>query len=137
MMECGEGGALFAAATFRNFGPWGIAAGAAWSAMARAVGTAGERAVQAIIKLDKNTQAIKDTISGKGVIPDFLTNSVIAEVKNTSYVSYSQQIRDMVDWATRNNLTFQLWVREGAEVSKTIRDLAAQGLIQLRTFVWP
>jgi hypothetical protein len=117
-----------------------LAAAVAWQVYARVLGTAGERIVGNILNVSKNTSnRLAGTQSGIARIPDFYSQAkrTIAEVKNTSSVSYTSQIRDMALWARREGWSFQLWVNRGAELSAELKSAAAQGLIDLQYFNWP
>jgi len=93
-----------AAAIARRANPWLFAAAGGWQAYVQIMKTAGEKAVQNIIHLDKNTRIIRDTFSGRARIPDFWdeTAGIIYEVKNTYSLSLNSQIRDMAHWADDN-----------------------------------
>jgi len=70
-------------------------------------------------------------------IPDFWDNlnRTIYEVKFISgEVRYTQQIRDMADWAFKNNFKFQLWIYEEAEISPAIEELERNGVLTVHRF---
>lgn len=115
---CGGGGNSLAAGRF--LGRLGQA-GMAWWAVAKIIGDAGEKIVGDILGLAKNTKLL----DGTSVIPDFWNRAgqIIYEVKNVSSLSYTEQLRDMASWAYNQGYTFELWVREGAE----LKSAAAEG----------
>jgi len=118
----------------------GAAVAAAWMAMVRLVGASGERVVAQATGLAKNaTYALNNTLSGMRRIPDFVDEPGrrIIEAKNVSSLSYTSQLRDMAEWAYRNYFKFELWVREGAEISPQLREAINAGVIQLVEFKWP
>jgi hypothetical protein len=104
--------------------------------MARWLGNAGEKIVSAATGLTKNTKPIELTFSGTARVPDFwnTVTRTIYEVKNVSQLSLDSQIRDMMIWAVQNQHKFQLWVREGAELSPTLQSAINAGLIQIQWF---
>lgn len=76
-----------------------------------------------LLNLRKNEDFIRRTISGTDRKPDFWESGMrIIEVKNSLYVSFNSQLRDMADWAKRENHTFELWVRHGATLSAPVQD---------------
>jgi hypothetical protein len=103
-------------------------------AAARLVGIIGETVVEGKLGLPKNTTGIINTLSGVTRIPDFMGDTFIAEVKASSYISYTSQIQDELVWAIQNSKQFQLWVPRGAQLSATITDLWNKGLISLQWF---
>jgi len=70
-----------------------------------------------------------------GVGREIAVMNTIIEVKNVSALSMTPQIQDMMVWAVQNGKNFQLWVRDGAQVSDTITSAAKAGLIDLQYFV--
>jgi hypothetical protein len=113
---------------------------AAWWAIAQMIGNAGEKIVGNILNLAKNTAAIRNTISGISRIPDFWNEEekVIAEVKNVSELSFTQQLQDMAMWAYNNpGYTFQLWVNQNTKLSDELQQAIKNGWIQLERFSWP
>ena len=58
-------------------------------------------------------------------------------MKNVASLSYSQQLHDMVEWANRNDFTFQLWVNKDTKLSEGILKAVRNGLIDLQMFSWP
>ena len=49
----------------------------------------------------------------------------------------SSQVRDEMIWALQNNYTFQLWVRDGADLSPELLQARNAGLLIINTFKWP
>ena len=126
--------AVFGRGLSRSFARVGIP----WYIAVQGIGRIGETIVQNIINLPKNTgDRIANTLSGINRIPDFWDNSTrtIYEVKFISgEVRYTQQIRDMVDWAFKNNFKFQLWIYEEAEISPAIQELERKGVLTVHRF---
>lgn len=95
-------------------------------------GQAGEDAVRAIEDIGPKTSI---RVGARARIPDGLTGSVLTEVKNVKALSFTRQLRDFTQYAADNGLRFDLWVRQGAELSGPLKDAISSGLINLRTFV--
>ena len=136
--ECGvasEAGLIF----FRRAT---LTAGIGWSAAIRYIGWRGEKIVGALIKLPKNTDLIiRNTASARSRIPDFVNEGqrILYEVKNSSYVSYSAQIRDIALWAKQQpqQYTFQVYVNASATLSPRLLQAQQQGLVTIKTFKFP
>ncbi len=94
----------------------------------RAAGMLGEQAAGII----KNTDQIP-SLSGTAAyrIPDELTSSVIGEVKNVSYLSYTSQLRDFAAYAQQQGLTFSLYVRSSTRLSAPLQSAVDAGDINL------
>lgn len=99
-------------------------------AQAVRTGQAGEAAVRAAFDIGKKEMI---DVGGRMRIPDGLTNTVLSEVKNVKSLSMTSQIRDFMTYAQQNGLRFDLYVRDGAKLSKPLLDAAQKGLIHLRT----
>ena len=112
----------------------GAGVGAAWWILAQRLGNIGEEAVAELTGLVKNRQfVLENTLSGTNRIPDFFntaTNTII-EVKNVSSLSLTTQLSDMMVYAVQNGYKFQIYYREGAQLSSTIQSAANAGLITL------
>lgn len=93
------------------------------------VGQAGEAAVRAVVNIGPK---IAIRVGGQLRIPDGLTSRVLSEVKNVASLSYTQQLRDFVTYATENGLRFDLWVRVTTALSGPLQALVANGTINLR-----
>jgi RHS repeat-associated protein len=133
-MECGD--AAVAAAVGAR---WWTGFATSWWAAAKLIGKAGELTVQRIIGLTHNTESLFVRATGNFRIPDFWDRSTntIYEVKNVSELAFTSQIRDMALWAAENGGTFQLWVRNGAQLTPQMQQAVNQGLVQLHWFTWP
>jgi RHS repeat-associated protein len=83
----------------------------------------------------KNTKHI-DSLTGtaKYRIPDQLLERrrIITEVKNVSELSLTKQLRDFIAYARENEYTFELVVREGANLSVSLQEIINRGEIILR-----
>jgi len=101
--------------------------------MAKFLGDQGEKIVGDKLGLIKNTKMLEQT----SFIPDFINRvtRVIYEVKNVSSLTFTEQLHGYSDWAITNNFTFVIYVREGAEISSTLRTAAQSGLLEIRPFV--
>ncbi|MBE7540203.1 MAG: hypothetical protein HS122_17550 [Opitutaceae bacterium] len=113
----------------------GLTGAARREAMAeiRRVGAAGESVVRALEDIGEKT-AIRIPGSNQLRVVDGLTGTTLNEVKSVGSLSYTQQLRDYAAYAGQNGLTFQLWVREGAELSGPLVEAIERGEIVLRTF---
>jgi RHS repeat-associated protein len=92
------------------------------TAAARQLGRAGEAAVRAAHDIGPS-QAIK--IGGRTRFPDGLTSTTLSEVKNVQSLSYTSQLRDYAAFARQEGLTFNLYVRPGAQLSQPLLDARA------------
>jgi Restriction endonuclease fold toxin 7 len=54
------------------------------------------------------------------------------ELKNVESLSYTQQLRDFSSYAQSNGLRFDLWLRQGAELSGPLQQAIRNGAIILR-----
>jgi len=66
--------------------------------------------------------------------PDAVTEFVLKEVKNVAKLSFTRQLRDYVKLSKHLGVPFELWVREGAHLSKPLREAIDNGDIILRWF---
>ena len=93
------------------------------------LGTAGEAAAGIV----KNTQRIPSATGTAAYrIPDALSATVLAEVKNVSRLSYTSQLRDYVAYAKQTGRTFELYVRSDTRLSVPLQQAVARGDIRLR-----
>lgn len=90
------------------------------------VGRNGEIAVQ---RLHRIGDKVKITVNGRARIPDGLTRSVLSEVKNVKKLSFTRQLRDFADYAERNKLQFDLYVRPSTQLSGPLKQAMRQGRI--------
>jgi len=131
-LTCGNGVAI--AGMLSRFGRFAGGLGVAgWWQMAKFLGDQGEKIVGDALRMTKNTLPLK----GTNLIPNFVTDSTIYEVKNVSSLSFTEQLRNYSDWAITNNFSFVIYVREGAQISSTLRAAAQSGLLEIRSFVAP
>jgi RHS repeat-associated protein len=116
----------------------GRAAAVGW-VTARIIGESGERVVRGITNLTKNTESIKNTLSGIERVPDLWNRATatIYEVKTMSYVSFTSQIKDMAAWAAQNGHRFELWIRQGGTPSGPLLEAERNGLLTIKYFPWP
>jgi hypothetical protein len=64
-------------------------------------------------------------------VADGLAGKVIQEIKNVRYQAYTQQLRDYVQYATENGLTFELYLRAGTTMSDPLVRAVSAGTIRL------
>ncbi len=62
-------------------------------------------------------------------VPERITPTTITEVKNVRRLSYTQQLRDLVNAAEVTGRDFELFIRETTEVSGPLREAIEQGHI--------
>lgn len=62
-------------------------------------------------------------INGRTRIPDLLTTTLLKEVKNVAKLSKTVQIQDFADFAKKNDLLFELWIRESTKLSGPLKQL--------------
>jgi pyruvate/2-oxoglutarate dehydrogenase complex dihydrolipoamide acyltransferase (E2) component len=92
-------------------------------------GQAGEAAVRAAFDIGEK---VPIQIAGRTRIPDGLTSTVLSEVKNVQSLSYTQQLRDFAEYASQNDLRFDLYVRSTTQLSGPLAQEVANGAINLR-----
>ena len=70
-------------------------------------------------------------------IPDFKSDelNILAESKNVANLSYTQQLRDYVDIATRMGTTLELYVRQDTHLSGPLQEAINNGLINIHYFL--
>ena len=61
----------------------------------------------------------------------------LSEVKNVKYLSFTSQLRDYAAWAKQEGFTFNLYVREGAQLSGPLRAAENAGLVNIIRFPMP
>jgi len=71
-------------------------------------------------------------VNGRTRIPDGLSRTTLTEVKNTASQSFTRQLRDFADFAKKNNIDFELFVRPGAKLSGPLQEAVKRGDIILR-----
>lgn len=77
-------------------------------------GQAGERAVRSAFDIGPKATRV---INGRTRIFDGLNSSAVSEVKNVRRLSYTRQLRDYADYASRNGLRLDIYVRGGTKIS--------------------
>ena len=92
-------------------------------------GQMGEAAVRSIANIGSKV-AIR--VAGRVRIPDGLLSKVLTEVKNVGSLSYTRQLRDLVDHASKHGLRFDLWVRSNTRLSGPLTEKIDEGIIILR-----
>lgn len=80
-------------------------------------GQAGEAWVRARYDIGDKTKIF---VNGRGRIPDGITPTTVSEVKNVKTLSYTQQLRDYVEYARQTGRTFDLYVRRDTIPSKPL-----------------
>jgi hypothetical protein len=88
-------------------------------------------------RIVQNTKRI-ESLSGKARyrVPDGLNKPkrVLDEVKNSTPVNLTNQLRDYADWAAANGYVFNLWVKMQAQLSGPLQKLIDGGAIALQRF---
>lgn len=98
---------------------------------ANVLGKLGEEASGII----KNTDVIE--INGHMRIPDGLDmNSHLQEVKNVKSLSYTSQLRDYFEFASRNHLKMELYVRQTTVMSKPLQKAIKEMDVVVRYLPW-
>jgi nucleotide-binding universal stress UspA family protein len=95
---------------------------------AQQLGRTGEAAVRALHDIGPS-QSIK--IGDRTRFPDGLTPTTLSEVKNVQSLSYTSQLRDYAAFARQEGLTFNLYVRPGAHLSRPLLDARAAGHVNI------
>lgn len=96
------------------------------------VGALGEKAVQQVMKMDKNTTKFIEGTRTR--YPDlFAPGYFIGEVKNVAELYLSSQIKDDIAIAAKGNLTFMLWIRSNTYLTPQLKAAIAQYNIQVFT----
>ena len=70
-------------------------------------------------------------VNGRGRTPDGMTDSALNEVKNVKSQSFTQQLRDYSDIAKDNGLEMNLYINEGAKISKPLEQAWKSGDINI------
>ena len=115
-----------------NFGKEVQAVGEAiqqdFMAPVRTLGQRGEE-LSGIVKNTTRIDSITKTANYR--IPDQLLPEaeLLSEVKNVSYQSFTNQLKDFLLYAEKEGYTFQLFVRETTKLSKPLQDLIEEGRI--------
>ena len=93
-------------------------------------GQMGEAAVRASIDIGEKAPIL---FNGRTIIPDgYIPGVSLSEVKNVASLSFTRQLRTYAEYAANEGLEFNLYVRYGADISKTL--LNAKGV---KLFVIP
>jgi hypothetical protein len=90
--------------------------GAAWAG--------GEDAVRGAYDIGRK---IKVDVAGRKRIPDGLTPTTVSEVKNVGSLSYSQQLRDLAQYAQQTGRSFDLYVRPTTRLSGPLQRASGRG----------
>ena len=103
---------------------------AAGGALPVRMGQVGEVAVRAVANIGPKAGF---TVQNRNRIADGLNLALktVSEVKNVAYQGLTLQIRDYIAFAGANGLTFNLYVRQGATISRPLQDAAAAGLVRI------
>jgi hypothetical protein len=96
--------------------------------LARTLGKAGETA-SGIIKNTKHIPSLSNTAAYR--IPDQWLEDpkLISEVKNVTKLSLTNQLKDFVAFAQKEEYTFELWMRETTNISQPLQELIDNGQI--------
>ncbi len=98
----------------------------------KAAGNAGEKAVLDYLGVEKNTSIRIDsaTKTASYRIPDFITQTVIGEIKNyTTTLRFTTQIEDSMIFAKQTGRTFELWTRSNTPLAVDLQTLISEGAI--------
>lgn len=88
---------------------------------------------EALSGLSKNfTRIPSATGTANYRIPDGLTGTVLSEVKNVAYQSYTNQLKDFTTYAQANGLSFELFVRSTTRLSGSLQQAVSAGQITLK-----
>ncbi len=68
-------------------------------------------------------------VNGRRRIPDGISEDAVNEVKNVAKLSFSRQLRDYSDFAKDNALKFNLYTRQGTNLSAPLQNAVDIGLI--------
>ena len=82
-------------------------------------------------KLGFGDRGVKVITNGKIRVLDDLSGQYVTEVKNVYVQGLTQQIKDLIGFAEKQNLKFRLVVREGTILTKPLEDLVKSGKIKL------
>ena len=97
--------------------------GSAFTQLARNVaqGASTERSVLSSLNVPKNTSLLSESVRR---IPDILNRGqkTMGEIKSGAYTTYTAQLRDMINYAAQEGYEFNLYIRDGARVSRPLRD---------------
>jgi RHS repeat-associated protein len=98
------------------------------TAAARETGKIGEKVVRDAYNIG-DKKAIQ--IGERSRVPDGLTATTLSEVKNVERQGLTAQLRDYLEYAEKNGLKMDLYVRENTTISKNLQDLIDAGRINL------
>jgi hypothetical protein len=90
------------------------------------LGQAGEAAVKAANDIGGKTRILVD---GRVRIPDGLKPGVLSEVKNTASQSFTQQLRDFLNYAESNGFRMDLYTRPNTVLSGPLQEAIQAGRI--------
>ena len=90
------------------------------------LGQAGEAAVRGTYDIGDK---VSININGQVRIPDGLTDSTVSEVKNVANQSFTQQLRDYLDFAQQTGRSFDLYMTPTTNISGPLQDVMDSGLI--------
>lgn len=104
--------------------------------MAVRLGNAGENAVRSVYAIGSREFI---WVNGRLRIPDGINKAAMTvnEVKNVSYQAYTRQLRDYVDFARSRGMTFNLFVRPGAQISGPLEAARNAGQLTIREIPFP
>jgi filamentous hemagglutinin len=95
------------------------------------IGAAGEKVVRAVYDIGEKINIV---VNGATRIPDGINRATktLSEVKNVASLSYTQQLRDYVQWAQTNGYTVDLYVRTTTNLSGPLLEAINNGIINLK-----
>jgi hypothetical protein len=109
--------------------PTGGAAELEGTALARALGRAGEEASGLV----RNTSRIASlTRTAAYRIPDGLTETTLSEVKNVSRLGRSNQLRDFAAHSSQQGFNFDLYIRADTKLTGPLQQFILDNKINIR-----
>jgi RHS repeat-associated protein len=93
------------------------------------IGQIGEASVRAAYNIGRRGTF---EVAGRRRIADGMTATTLSEVKNVRVLSYTQQLRDYVTYASATNRTVHLYTRPDTRLSRPLWEAIRNGLMVLR-----
>jgi RHS repeat-associated protein len=91
------------------------------------LGKAGEAAVRSVKDIGDKTSF---SVNGRNRISDGTTRTDVSEVKNVARQSYTQQLKDYVDFAGATGRQFNLYTRPETMLSRPLQNAVDQGIFK-------
>ena len=79
-----------------------------------------------------NTDTI--TSNGRKRIPDYLKGKVMGEAKSVKKLSFTQQLKDMFDYAINNNLKMFLKIERWTQLSGPLKEAIQRYSVYVNVF---